>query len=109
MTETHSSLSRANSLHTNEKGPGVTDVTENLHVTSLRARTHARARGRARQCPDKGVTVTSVTSVTERLETLADDLRRLRPDGRDPERFHQAKSDIEAGLRELALEVRHGR
>jgi hypothetical protein len=55
------------------------------------------------------VTVTSVTSVTERLETLADDLRRLRPDGRDPERFHQAKSDIEAGLRELALEVRHGR
>jgi hypothetical protein len=44
----------------------------------------------------------------ERLETLADQLRRLRPDHRKPERYYETKSEIEAELRRLAREARHG-
>lgn len=36
------------------------------------------------------------------LGDLADRLRRLRPDHRDPERFHVEKSEIEHELRRLA-------
>jgi hypothetical protein len=41
----------------------------------------------------------------ERLQILADQLRRLSPDRRDPERFHLDKSAIERELREVAREV----
>lgn len=41
------------------------------------------------------------------LEELADRLRRLRPDHRDPERFHAEKSEIEHALRCMARD-HHG-
>jgi hypothetical protein len=41
----------------------------------------------------------------ETLETLADRLRRLRPSGRDPEKYFIEKSEIERELRRLAQEV----
>lgn len=41
----------------------------------------------------------------ERLTELANRVRRLSPDRRDPERFHLDKSEIERGLRQLAREV----
>lgn len=40
------------------------------------------------------------------LGELADRLRRLRPDHRDPERFHVEKSEIEHQLRRLARQPR---
>lgn len=36
------------------------------------------------------------------LATLADRVQRLRPDHRDPERYHAEKSEIAAELRRLA-------
>ena len=39
------------------------------------------------------------------LEQLADRVRRLRPDRRDPERYHVDKSEIERELRRMAREV----
>ena len=42
------------------------------------------------------------------LDGLADQVRRLAPDHRDPHRFHADKSEIEAELRRLAEEVRRG-
>ena len=44
--------------------------------------------------------------VAERLEALATDVRRLTPDRRDPEAFHEAKSEIVAELRRLSKEAR---
>jgi hypothetical protein len=41
----------------------------------------------------------------ERLQILADQLRRLSPDRRDPERFHLDKAAIERELRDVAREV----
>ncbi len=38
----------------------------------------------------------------QRIGDLADRVRRLRPDHRDPERFHIEKSEIEHQLRRLA-------
>lgn len=38
----------------------------------------------------------------QRIGELADRLRRLRPDHRDPERFHIEKSEIEHELRRIA-------
>ncbi|MFO1138330.1 MAG: hypothetical protein U1E41_04550 [Paracoccus sp. (in: a-proteobacteria)] len=40
------------------------------------------------------------------LDALANRVRRLRPDHRDPERFHIEKSEIEHHLRQIAAEVR---
>ena len=40
--------------------------------------------------------------VVRELEALADQVRRLAPDRRDPEAFHEAKSEIAAALRRLA-------
>lgn len=39
------------------------------------------------------------------LDALADRIRRLAPDRRDPERFHMEKSEIAAELRRLAREL----
>ena len=105
MTEAPASLSRTKALSGNDKTRDVTDVTDDLQVLGSRARTHARAHARGGGTERS---VTSVTSVTEELDTLADRLRRLRPDGRKPERFHQDKSEIEAALRRLAREVQNG-
>lgn len=44
-------------------------------------------------------------SLAALLEALADRVRRLVPDHRDPERFHADKSDLVAELRTLAREV----
>lgn len=41
----------------------------------------------------------------DRLRHLAQDVRRLVPDRRDPERYHEQKSQIEAELRKLAREL----
>lgn len=43
-----------------------------------------------------------------RLETLARQAERLRPDHRDPEAFHCQKSELVHALRLLAREVLHG-
>lgn len=40
------------------------------------------------------------------LHDLAFRVRCLRPDHRDPERFHAEKSEIEHALRQIAAEVR---
>lgn len=49
----------------------------------------------------------------DRLRELAISVRRLSPDRRDPERYHEQKSSIEAELRRLARDLererRHGR
>ena len=45
------------------------------------------------------------TEAAEQLESLADQVRRLAPDRRDPEAFHEAKSEIAAALRRLSKEV----
>lgn len=52
----------------------------------------------------------SVTVVTpcEKLTALADKVRRLSPSHRDPERFHEDKSEIERDLRLLARRVGNG-
>lgn len=42
----------------------------------------------------------------QKICDLADRLRRLCPDHRDPERFHVEKSEIEHELRKLAAEAR---
>lgn len=42
------------------------------------------------------------------LRRLARQVQMLVPCHRDPERFHERKSDIAAELRRLASEVRHG-
>lgn len=41
----------------------------------------------------------------DRLRVLADQVRRLLPDRRDPERFHVTKSELAAELRQLAREL----
>ena len=48
------------------------------------------------------------TARAERLEALAREVRRLAPNRRDPERFHEAKAEIERELRRLAREAEHG-
>lgn len=45
------------------------------------------------------------TEPAERLKRLASEVRRLSPDRRDPERFHEAKAEIERELRRLSREV----
>lgn len=42
----------------------------------------------------------------QKIGDLANRIRRLCPDHRDPERFHIEKSEIEHQLRQLATEVR---
>ena len=42
------------------------------------------------------------TKVAEELESLADQVCHLTPDRRDPEAFHERKSEIAAALRRLA-------
>lgn len=42
------------------------------------------------------------------LIDLAERLRRLAPSSRDPERFHEEKSEIVHALRCIAREVAHG-
>lgn len=42
------------------------------------------------------------------LDSLASKVERLSPHHRQPERFHEDKSEIVAELRRLAREVRHG-
>ncbi len=44
-------------------------------------------------------------SLAASLEALADRVRRLVPDRRDPERFHADKSDLVAELRTLARAI----
>ena len=44
-------------------------------------------------------------SPADRLRHLARDVRRLVPDRRDPERFHEDKSVIEAELRKIARDL----
>ena len=46
--------------------------------------------------------------LSDKLKDLARLVRHLSPSHRDPEAFHEAKSDIEAALRRLAREVHHG-
>lgn len=43
---------------------------------------------------------------TAALVALADRLRRLSPSPRNPDRFHEEKSEIEHALRRLAMEMR---
>jgi hypothetical protein len=42
------------------------------------------------------------------LDQYAREIERLSPSPRHPERFHEDKSEIVAGLLRLAREVRHG-
>ena len=44
--------------------------------------------------------------LAEQLLDLARQVDRLRPDHRDPHRFHEIKSEVEAALRRLAAEAR---
>jgi hypothetical protein len=46
--------------------------------------------------------------VAELLRKLAGEVRTLTPSHRDPEAFHERKSEIVAELRRLAMEVQHG-
>ena len=67
----------------------------------------ARARipfiGTVRHCPSlRHWTVEASGEWGSRLEELANCVRRLVPSHRDPEAFHEAKSEIEAELRHLA-------
>jgi hypothetical protein len=48
------------------------------------------------------------STAATRLETLARQAERLRPDHRDPEAFHCQKSELVHALRVLAREVLHG-
>lgn len=46
--------------------------------------------------------------VAELLRKLAGEVRTLAPSHRDPEAFHEQKSEIVAELRRLAIEVQRG-
>lgn len=48
-------------------------------------------------------------TAAEQLRTLAQDVRRLSPDRRDPERYFETKSEIEQKLRRLARELEKAR
>ena len=50
-----------------------------------------------------------MTEAAERLETLANQLRRLQPDHRRPDRYFETKNEIEHELRKLAREVSDAR
>lgn len=50
----------------------------------------------------------SGVSAPHTLTNLADRLRRLSPSHRDPERFHEDKSEIERELRRLAGRIARG-
>lgn len=54
------------------------------------------------------VRAVSVVSAPHTLTALADKVRRLSPHHRDPERFHEDKSEIERDLRRLAKAVANG-
>ena len=70
----------------------MTDTRQGNWVTRVTGGSHARAREAA----------------MVQLERLADEVRRLVPHHRDPERFHIEKRNIERQLRRLADEARHG-
>lgn len=56
--------------------------------------------------PTRAVAPAEAPAATpERLRQLAGVVRRLAPDRRQPDRFHETKSDIEAELRRLAAEL----
>jgi hypothetical protein len=63
-------------------------------VTALASRRPERVAGLVDQA-------TAILDLARRIERLA-------PHHRDPERFHEDKSEIVASLRRLAKEVRHG-
>lgn len=44
--------------------------------------------------------------LAEQLLAIARQVDQLRPDHRDPHRFHEIKSEVEAALRRLAAEAR---
>lgn len=50
----------------------------------------------------------SDVSAPDALAALADKVRRLSPSHRNPERFHEDKSEIERDLRRLARRVGNG-
>jgi len=50
----------------------------------------------------------SDVSAPHTLRLIADKVRRLSPSHRDPERFHEDKSEIERDLRRLARRVGNG-
>lgn len=54
------------------------------------------------------VRAVSDVSAPDALAELADKVRRLSPSHRDPERFHEEKSEIERDLRRLARRVGNG-
>lgn len=57
---------------------------------------------------DPSVSGLSGVSAPHTLTNLADRLRRLSPCHRDPERFHEDKSEIERELRRLAGRIARG-
>lgn len=57
-------------------------------------------------CRDHIEKCLSVRQCLNRLEALAQSVRRLGPDHRNPERFHMDKSEIVAELQKLARELR---
>lgn len=54
------------------------------------------------------VRAVSDVSAPDTLRLIADKVRRLSPSHRDPERFHEDKSEIERDLRRLARRVGNG-
>lgn len=52
--------------------------------------------------------VSSGRQLSTMLDEYARQIERLSPSARNPERFHEDKSEIVAGLLRLASEVRHG-
>lgn len=65
-------------------------------------------RGIGREGPTAGPTSSRAggPSLPDRLRDLAHEVQRLSPSHRDPERFHEDKSEIVAELRRLARGVR---
>jgi hypothetical protein len=61
---------------------------------------HARARTRSGRTGEPSHTLSPSNPGT--LEDLAERVRRLSPDRRDPEQFHIEKSELAAELRRLA-------
>jgi hypothetical protein len=55
----------------------------------------------------RAVVVTNGADLSARLVEYARQIERLAPSSRNPERFHEDKSEIAHALRCLASEVRH--
>jgi len=86
----------------------VTDSDALSHISTMRARAGARIPQyrNLRHCPSLrhslSLDLVNEMTVPDLLSLLAAEVRRLSPSHRDPDAFHEAKSEIEAALHQLA-------